>query len=123
MAAGVDIAILFYLLKYHQLNLYIAATISFIIATVTNYVLCINLVFMHANRTKTNFMQTFLVSGLGLGFHHSLLFLFYNFITLPLVVSKLGAMALVFLWNFLSRKYWVFSSKGHAQYHNMQNQV
>ncbi len=53
-------------------------------------------------------MLTYLVSGIGLSIHHSFLFMTFEWLALPMVISKIIAMGFAFGWNFLSRKYLVF---------------
>lgn len=118
IAAVADLCLFFILFKTFHYSWWLAATISFVFATLVNYVLCIHFVFKHAKAKPTNLIQTYFVSGIGLGLHHSLLFLFFQYGQLPILLSKLSAMAIVFLWNFTSRKYWVFLHRDPQ--HNIQ---
>ncbi len=112
IAAIVDITLFLILRQYISLHYLILATMSFFIATFVNYVLCNYFVFKQkqARSTEARFALTYLVSGVGLLIHHSCLFFAFEFLALPIVVSKLFAMGIAFGWNFLSRKHFVFKA-------------
>lgn len=110
ISAGVDISLFLYLnrvLSYHYL---LIATFSFIIATLVNYFLCTLFVFKDSSKFSSHqqLMLIYLVSGVGLLIHHSLLWILYESLTLPIALCKLFAMGVAFGWNFLSRKHLVF---------------
>ena len=112
LCALLDISLFLWLgqhLEYHYL---IIATFSFVVATFANFILCNYFVFKHQKRhsSQKRFLLTYLVSGIGLSIHHSCLYLTFEWLLLPLVISKLFAMGVAFGWNFLSRKYLVFNS-------------
>lgn len=111
LCALVDITLFLTLRAYFELHYLLIATPSFFVATLFNYLLCTYLVFpMSARRSsQTKLLLTYLVSAVGLAIHHTCLFIGYEWLLLPLIISKLGGMGVAFFWNFLSRKYLVFS--------------
>lgn len=112
LAAIVDISLFLLLRQYISLHYLILATMSFFVATFVNYMLCAQFVFKHkqARSSEARFALTYLVSGVGLMIHHGCLFFAFEFLALPIVVSKLFAMGVAFGWNFLSRKHFVFKA-------------
>ncbi len=112
IAAIVDITLFLLLNHYLSFHYLLLATMSFVVATLVNYILCNRFVFRHqqAHSSQARFALTYLVSGVGLAIHHSCLFLAFEFLAMPIVISKLFAMGTAFGWNFLSRKYFVFKA-------------
>ncbi len=95
------------------INAYVAlsTTAAFIIATFVNWVLGRKLTFK--NNAKNNSKgkdaaKVFIVSGIGLGLNIALMELFVNKLHLYPMLSKIIATGMVFLWNFLSRKYIIY---------------
>ena len=95
------------LLKIHYL---IASTISFSIAVFLNYYLCINFLFTAGIRfSKTiEIVSFFAISLIGLLIHQVILFSAVDLAELGLIVSKVIATGVVFSWNYLGRKWFVF---------------
>jgi putative flippase GtrA len=108
--AVLDISLFLLLRQHFEYHYLILATFSFVVATLANFILCNHFVFKHAqtHSQETRFMLTYLVSGVGLSIHHFILFLSFEWLALPIVLSKIAAMGVAFGWNFLSRKYFVF---------------
>lgn len=108
--AVLDISLFLLLRQHFEYHYLILATFSFVIATLANFILCNQFVFKHTqtHSSQTRFMLTYLVSGVGLSIHHFILFFSFEWLALPLVISKIAAMGVAFGWNFLSRKYLVF---------------
>jgi putative flippase GtrA len=96
-------------LEYHYL---ILATMSFFFATLLNYLLFNHFLFKQKQlrSTKARLALTYMVSGVGLIIHHSCLFLAFEWLMMPIIISKIFAMGIAFSWNFLSRKHLVFKS-------------
>lgn len=83
---------------------------SFLIATYVNYILSIRLVFQSGIRFSKHheILLVFLVSGIGLLIHQIALYTGIESFTLPLMVAKISATGIVFLWNFGARRYFIF---------------
>lgn len=112
ISALVDISLFLMLRETIDLHYLILATGSFIVATLVNFLLCNRFVFKQeqVRSQEARFALTYLVSGVGLSIHHACLFFAFEFLALPIVLSKLFAMGVAFAWNFLSRKHFVFKS-------------
>lgn len=111
LSACVDIAMFLLLNQYFTYHFMLAATISFVFATLFNYLLCNYFLFKHQHKhsNQKKVMLVYLVSGVGLLIHHSVLFTAASGLALPIVMAKILAMGSAFGWNFLSRKHFVFA--------------
>ena len=106
----------FSLLEYLFDMPYLLATIlAFIFSTTTNWFLGRTFTFRESaykeKRGKEIFL-VFLVSAIGLGFNLLLMYLFVDVIgmntNLLKTIAKILSTGIVFIWNFLSRKLWIY---------------
>ena len=88
---------------------YIAATVSFVAATLFNYLISIRHVFTSGVRFERTHevALTFLVSGVGLGINQAILYLLIGW-GINILLAKIGATGVVFFWNFSVRYLFVF---------------
>ncbi len=93
----------------------IATLIAFVFSTTANWILGRLFTFRKSKYNKTRLKEAalvFLVSAVGLAFNLLLMFLFVDMIGMNTHLLKTGAKILatgiVFLWNFLSRKLWIY---------------
>jgi putative flippase GtrA len=109
-AAAVDWLLFTLLASVLEIQFLIAASISFVIATYTNYILGIKTIFHSEIRfiKKHELLIIFLVSGIGLIINLIGLFIFYKVFGLHLLISKVSATGLAFFWNFFIRVLFVF---------------
>ncbi len=110
---------LFSLLEYLFNIPYLLATIlAFIASTTTNWYLGRVFTFKESayteKRTKELFL-VFLVSVIGLGFNLLLMYLFVDVFGMNTnmlkSLAKVLATGIVFVWNYLSRKLWIYRGK------------
>lgn len=99
---------------FYQTQAVLAATATaFCLSTIYHYILCNRFVFDSGNRYHrgTEISLVFLVSTIGLGWNLLLMWIFTSPAILGLqpVVSKIMASAIVTVWNYVSRKKWIFS--------------
>jgi len=59
-------------------------------------------------------MLVFLVSAMGLVLTQAILYTMVSMAKIELMISKITATFIVFLWHYLIRKYIVFQKAGHA---------
>lgn len=93
----------------------IATALAFIVSTTVNWYLGRTFTFKESkyqeNRGKEVFL-VFLVSAIGLGLNLLLMLLFVSGLGLNTTFLKTAAKVLstgiVFIWNFLSRKLWIY---------------
>jgi len=110
VAAVVDISFFFLCAKLLGFNYLAVATVGFFIATLVNYVLSVRFVFTSGVRFSRHgeIALVYLVSAVGLALNLLVLYLAISVAGLELMLSKLIATGAVFLWNFLSRNYFIF---------------
>ena len=97
----------------------LATVLAFIVSTTTNWFLGRTFTFKESSyinqRTKELFL-VFLVSAIGLGFNLLLMFLFVRLLgmntNLLKTAAKIMATGIVFVWNFVSRKIWIYRDPG-----------
>lgn len=91
----------------------VATTLAFAVSTMYHYILCNIFVFDSGSRYKRGkeVSLVFLVSIIGLGWNLLLMWIFTSKALLGLhpMVSKIMASAIVTVWNYLSRKKWIFT--------------
>ena len=103
--------IVFYILV-NKFNLYylIGAGFGFLMGLIINHILCISFVF---DKRKFNLEKEirFLISigGMGILFTLGLMFIFTDIFGIYYVISRVVTIVIVFFWNFLIRKYVLFS--------------
>ena len=98
----------------------LAAVLAFIVSTTTNWFLGRTFTFKESSydnqRTKELFL-VFLVSAIGLGFNLLLMFIFVRLLgmntNLLKTAAKIMATGIVFVWNFVSRKIWIYREPGN----------
>ena len=106
----------FSLLEYLLDVPYLLATVlAFLVSTTTNWILGRTFTFKdsaYREKIAKEAFLVFLVSAIGLAFNMVLMVLFVDVLgmdtNLLKTVAKILATGLVFIWNFLSRKYWVY---------------
>jgi len=105
-----DFLTLFMLTEYCNVHYLFSAAIGFFVGLITNYVLSIFWVF-EKRRISSNYVEFFLFSliGLiGLALNEVFIWSFTEIIGIYYLWSKIISTALVYLWNFLLRKFTLF---------------
>lgn len=105
-------SILEYLLDLPYL---VATVIAFLVSTTTNWFLGRKFTFKNSsfeNKRAKELLLIFFVSGIGLAMNMLLMLLFVEVIgmktNLLKIVAKIMSTGIVFMWNFLSRKYIIY---------------
>ena len=93
----------------------LATVIAFLISTTTNWFLGRKYTFKNSGyngRKITEIVLVFTVSAIGLAFNLTLMYLFVSVLKMDTNLLKSAAKILstgiVFIWNFLSRKLWIY---------------
>lgn len=111
---SLDFIILNVLVIFLSLNVYLAASISFVIAVTNNFLLnkfwTFNAV-KQKDSGKKQFIKYFIVSIIALAMNLGLMYLFIEFFSLWYNWAKLLATAIILFWNFFANKYWTFKSE------------
>ena len=113
----IDLALLYSFVEFAHLNVFIATTLSFLVAVINNYTW--NKVWTFKDRStkySKQFLQFFLVSCTGLALTLSFMYIFINIIGIWYMIAKALTSLLVLTWNFLANKYWTFSTKACKRY-------
>ena len=106
-----DMTALFLLTYFLSVNHVIAATISYIIGSITNYTLNTILVFKSSGEIKKEFSVFVTIGICGLLWTDLIIWLLADKLALNVMIAKVVAVILVLNWNFFMRKKFVFSAK------------
>ena len=107
-----DLGSLFIFVEYVKLPLLLAATFSFILAVVNNFLLNKLWTFKDPSKNyRKLFIKFLIVSLVGLGLTLSLMHLLVNVFMIWYMISKAITSLVVLTWNFLGNKLWTFKSK------------
>jgi putative flippase GtrA len=111
IGAVIDFSIFFVFAKLLMYNYLWVAGFGFVIATLINYELCVRFIFERAVRFDKHqeLVLIYIVSGIGLLLTQIILYLLISQANVELMISKITAMGVVFLWNYISRKYFIFN--------------
>lgn len=106
---------LFYVFIHYLLNGLgwgVTTALAFCLATLFHYFLGNILVFDSGSRYERGkeLSLVFLVSIMGLGFNLLLMYLFVTLLGWEPMLSKVLTSCIVVVWNYLSRKKWIFRS-------------
>ena len=107
----VDATILVLLTEFAGFNYLVSAIFGFIAGLTTVYFLSSYWVFSSRafESRKKEFLVFALIGIVGLGFNELFIWIFTEYAHFFYMISKIFATILVYLWNFLARKYIVFS--------------
>jgi putative flippase GtrA len=107
---ALDIGLLTLLTEAAHLMYLISAAVSFTVGVTVSYVLSILWVFgvRRAPSKAVEYGLFVLIGAIGLGLNEALLWFFTDPLGLYYLLSKCIAAALVFFWNFWTRKYVLF---------------
>ncbi len=111
LAFIVDYVLLYILTEHFHFHYLESATISFMVGLVVNYFISKWWVFSQSKfKSKgIEFLLFFLVGVVGLLLNNLFLWLITTYLSVYYMYSKLVAAVIVYLWNFLARKYMVFT--------------
>lgn len=111
IAFVIDYAVLFVLVQFFGMDSIAAATISFTVSVIFNYIASMKYVFVgRADQSKSKQFIIFIVlSVIGLGINDGIMWML-NFVLIDIfptyfyLFSKIVATAVVMVWNFVTRK-------------------
>ena len=111
LAFVIDYAVLFVLVEFFHMNSIAAATISFTVSVIFNYLASMKYVFVgRADQSKrTQFIIFIVLSVIGLLINDGIMWVLNGILkgfipTYYYLISKIVATAIVMVWNFVSRK-------------------
>ena len=111
IAACTDISLFFVFAKLMGFNYLWVAAFSFLVGTLVNYALSIRFVFDSGKKynRRTELVLVYLISLTGLLLHQVALLFFVESLLFGLLTAKFMATGLVFSWNYLMRRSFVFA--------------
>ena len=111
-AACVDIGLFMLFAQGLGLPYLRVAAASFVAATLVNYFLSVRFVFVSGARftRRWEMLLVFVVSAIGLAINQLILAACVEMAHAPLLVAKLAATGVVFFWNYLARRLFVFGA-------------
>jgi putative flippase GtrA len=111
VGAAVDLALFAILVFVAEVHYLWAGVAGFLVATGVNYVLSIRFVFRRGARFNRlhEIGIIYAVSATGLLWHQLILWYSVEFAGLHVMVSKCLALGVVFGWNYLMRKHFIFA--------------
>ena len=109
-AAVVDIGLFVLFAQYFGLPYLRVAPATFVIATLVNYLLSVRFVFVSGRRHRRGLeiLLVYLVSIIGLALNQLILAFCVEIAHLALFLAKITATGLVFFWNYISRRMFIF---------------
>ena len=117
-AAAIIEWITFFIMDRIGLPYLLSTVIAFVVATYTNWFLGRKYAFRDSAYRDQNTKEialVFLVSAIGLIFNLLLMYLFIDLIGMNegiwRTAAKIISTGIVFIWNFLSRKLWIYRQK------------
>lgn len=102
----IDFATLHLLTDYGHLHYLLSAAIAFFVSVVVNYILSVRFVFdVNPDNNKRRVFVVFVLSSIiGLGLTELLMWLGVDLLHLNYLLVKIGATAIVMVYNFITRK-------------------
>ncbi|MDZ7798481.1 MAG: GtrA family protein [Patescibacteria group bacterium] len=112
IGTAIDVGFLNLLHQVFEVMVYLAATISFILAVINNFVLNKYWTFKdkkaYLAKSHVQFFQFIFVSVIGLLINLGLMYLLIEYFGFWYNWAKLGAIIVVLFWNFFANKFWTF---------------
>lgn len=114
-AAALDVGVLALLVESAHLPAVAAATISYLLGGVLQYVLCTIWVFsISPGNALVSFITFSLLSLVGLAITDGAIWALHTRLGWHYLLGKIVALFLAFCWNFASRKYLIFRDRRPA---------
>jgi putative flippase GtrA len=103
----VDFGLLYLLTSYAGCYYLVSATISFVAGLLVNYLISVKWVFQvdKAHNPWLDFLMFAFIGIIGLLLNACIIFIFTEIAGLYYLLSKIISTIIVFLWNFLGRRY------------------
>jgi putative flippase GtrA len=105
----------FVALRLLKLPILPASVLSFVTATLVNYLLCCGFVFRSRRFSRSEeIVRLFIIALVGLGFNTAVVSLLIGIFRLDPTLAKILAVFPVFAWNYLGRRAVVFDKRPPA---------
>lgn len=102
----IDYGVMVFLTEVFGVNYLISSMISFCVSVLFNYIMSIKWVFdVSGNRSQVQDLSVFMIlSVIGLGMNQLIMWLAVEQLHIFYMISKIGATAVVMVYNFITRK-------------------
>jgi putative flippase GtrA len=105
----------FVALRFCKLPILTASALSFVTATVVNYLLCCGFVFRRGRFSRPKeILRLFMIAFVGLGLNTAVVLLLAKILRFDPTLAKILAVFPVFAWNYLGRRAMVFDGTPSA---------
>ncbi len=113
IAFFIDYGLMVLLTELFSVDYLLSATISFTVSVIFNYLASMRYVFSHKEgmSRRREFIIFIVLSIIGLGINDALMWLGTDFIGIDYRITKIGATAVVMVWNFVTRKIFLDGGK------------
>jgi len=110
VAAAIDFAVFAVFAKGLGFNYLWVGFYGFVLATAINYILSIRHVFASGVRfgRNTEIFLVFAISAVGLSLNQLILYILIGQLGTEMLLSKIVATGMVFLWNYSARNHFIF---------------
>ena len=114
IAFAIDYGLMVALTELAGINYLVSATISFTVSVVFNYVASMRYVFTHKEglSRRREFIIFVVLSVIGLGLNDLLMWIGTSLWDISYLIVKIGATALVTIYNFITRKIFLDGDTG-----------
>lgn len=114
IAFFIDYGLLFVLTEFGGINYLVSATISFTASVIFNYIASMRYVFTHKQdmSRRREFVIFVVLSAIGLVINNMCMWAGVEIFGIHYMITKIGATAIVMVWNFVTRK--IFLDAGEA---------
>ena len=112
ISAVCDMSLFYLFNEIYRLDLIKSVMAAFSIATIVNYILCIEIIFKTARKLKNKIQEIaaiLTVSLLGMCFNIALIYVMVEVFGIDGMTSKIIAIIMVFTWNYMARRKIVFT--------------
>ena len=109
----IDYGVMIFLTEVGGLNYLISSAISFTVSVFFNYIMSVKWVFnVFGERSQTQDFAVFIVlSVIGLGINSLIMWIAVDKFHIFYMISKIGATAIVMVYNFITRKIFLENGK------------
>lgn len=109
----IDYGVMIFLTEVGGLNYLISSAISFTVSVIFNYIMSVKWVFnVSGERSQTQDFAVFIVlSVIGLGINSLIMWIAVDKLHIFYMISKIGATAIVMVYNFITRKIFLENGK------------